>query len=448
MGAIGEILLAMGHTVTGSDAVDSGALRRLATHGATTWVGHDPAGVMGADLVAVSTAVPADDPEVVAASAAGVPVVRRAKVMTALCRLKRTVAVAGAHGKTTTTAMLATLLHHVALSGGSPDARQRWLPSYLVGGLVVGLDAAAAWETGDWFVVEADESDGTFLELGAEAVIVTNVEPDHLDHWGSFDRLTDAYRRFVATAPGPRVLCADDPGAMAVADDVGGCVTYGFSAGAGARLDEAVPHDGGTRFRLTHRGESLDLWTPAPGVHNVRDAAASAVMALELGVDGEEVAAGVAGFGGVARRFERRGQAGGVTFVDSYDHLPSEVASVLAAARSGGWSRVVCVFQPHRPTRIRDLWPDFADAFVDADVVAVTDVYVPVGQSPIEGVSGRLVVDAVLGAHPEAPVAWLPSREELRAWCLAELRPGDLCLTLNAGDLTTLPDELLGALGP
>ncbi|MGE0794168.1 MAG: UDP-N-acetylmuramate--L-alanine ligase [Acidimicrobiia bacterium] len=441
MGSIGETLLAMGHTVSGSDAVPSAVLDRLAARGARTWVGHDPAGLAGVDLVAASTAVPADDPELAAARAAGVPVVRRAEVLAALCALRRTVAVAGAHGKTSTSAMLATLLHHAGL------ADPRWTPSFLVGGLVSGLGTGAAWVPGEWLVVEADESDGTFLELGPEAVVVTNVEPDHLDHWGSFDALVEGYRRFVADAPGPRVVCADDPGAAAVAAAVGGCVTYGFDPAAVARIDGDEPSEGGTRFRLRHGEAALSLWTPAPGRHNVRNAAASAVVALELGVPPRLVEAGVAAFGGVARRFERRGRAGGVTFVDSYDHLPAEVASVLAAARAGGWDRVVCVFQPHRPTRIRDLWRDFADAFVDADVLAVTDVYVPVGQVAIPGVTGRLIVDAVVSAHPDAAVAWLPTRAEVKAWLEAELRPGDLCLTLNAGDLTTLPDELLAARG-
>jgi UDP-N-acetylmuramate--alanine ligase len=440
MSAIGEILLAMGHVVSGSDAVPSAALDRLTAAGARTWVGHEPGLMAGTDLLAVSTAVPSDDPEVAAARVAGVPVARRAEVMAALCARRRTVAVGGAHGKTSTTAMLATILDVAGRDDG------RWSPSFLVGGLVSGLGTGAAWGPGEWLVVEADESDGTFLELGAEAVVVTNVEPDHLDHWGTFEALVEGYRRFVASAPGSRVVCADDAGALAVAEAVGGCVTYGFAPGASVPLDRAEAVDGGTRFRLRHRDETVALWTPAPGLHNARNAAAAAVMALELGVGAQLVAAGVAAFAGVARRFERRGEAGGVTFVDSYDHLPAEVASVLAAARAGGWQRVVCVFQPHRPTRIRDLWRDFADAFVDADVLAITDVYVPEGQAGIPGVSGHLVVDAVTAAHPEVPVAWLPTRAELRSWLVDELRPGDLCLTLNAGDLTTLPDELLAAL--
>jgi UDP-N-acetylmuramate--alanine ligase len=447
MSAIGEILIAMGHVVTGSDAVPSAALDRLAARGARTWVGHDPAAVTGVDLVAVSTAVPAADPEVAAARRAGVAVVRRAQVMTALCRLRRTVAVAGSHGKTSTTAMLATILHTAAASGEMSEAeRARWAPSFLVGGLVPGLGSGAGWSPGEWFVVEADESDGTFLELGAEAVVVTNVEPDHLDHWGTFEALTEAYRRFTAGAAGPRVVCVDDPGAAALAAAVGGCTTYGLAPDADARIDGVEAAEGGARFRLRHRGQELALSIASPGLHNVRNAAGAAVMALELGLPATAVVAGVAAFAGVSRRFERRGEAGGITFVDSYDHLPAEVASVLAAARQGGWSRIVCVFQPHRPTRIRDLWRDFADAFVDADVLVVTDLYVPIGTEPIPGVTGHLVVAAVTAAHPASRVEWLPDRHELRAWLLAELRPGDLCLTLNAGDLTTLPDELLGAL--
>ena len=355
--------------------------------------------------------------------------------MQALCRERRTLAVSGAHGKTTTTALLATVLHGAG-----------WEPSFLVGAVVGGLGTGASWGSGDWFVVEADESDGTFTELGAEAVVVTNVEPDHLDHWGSMDALAEGYRRFVAGASGARVVCVDDPGSARVADAVPGCVTYGTDPSATARLDEVRTGPGRVAFRLRHGAHELDVDVPLPGLHNARNAAAAAVAALEIGVPADAIVDALAGFGGVARRFERRGEVGGITFVDSYDHLPAEVASVLAAARDGGWSRVVCVFQPHRPTRIRDLWRGFADAFVDADVVAVTDVYVPEGQPSLPGVTGRLVVDAVTAAHPDADVRWLPGRDELRDWLLGELGPGDLCLTLNAGDLTSLPDELLARL--
>jgi UDP-N-acetylmuramate--alanine ligase len=433
MSAIAGVLLTMGHEVSGSDAADSPMLERLVAAGANAYVGHRPDLVPDVDVVMVSTAIPADDAEVVAARTAGVPVLRRAEALAAICAVRRTIAVSGTHGKTTTTAMLGLAMREAGMA-----------PSFIVGGDVTGLGGGAAWEEGDWFVVEADESDGTFVELGAHGVIVTNVEPDHLDHWGSFDALVDAFRRFVTEAPGPRVVCLDDPGAAALAA-AGGCATYGTDDRADYRLSDVVTDRDGVRFRLAWDGGSTEVSLPSPGIHNARNAAAVLAMCAELGADVDAVVRSLAGFAGVGRRFERRGEAAGVTFVDSYDHLPTEVASVLAAARAGGWRRIVCVFQPHRFTRTAALWRDFADAFVDADVVAVTDIYAA-GQTPVPGVTGKLIVDAVLDAHPWTRMAWLPARPALRSWLLRELGPGDLCLTLGAGDLTTLPDEMIQAL--
>ncbi|MCU1373252.1 MAG: murC [Actinomycetia bacterium] len=431
MSAIAGVLLAMGHDVSGSDAAPSIVLDRLAAAGGRVHAGHRPDSLDGVEVVLVSTAIPADDPEVVAARAAGIPVLRRAEALAAIAALRRTLAVSGTHGKTTTTAMLALALRQAGVR-----------PSFIVGGDIGGLGTGSAWDDGEHFVVEADESDGTFLELGAHGVIVTNVEPDHLDHWGSFEALTDAFRRFVAEAAGPRVVCADDPGSAAVAAEVDGCVTYGTAEGATYRITDVATDRDGVRFAVNGRPLSL----PAPGVHNARNATAVLALCTELGIDPDAVVRALATFAGVGRRFERRGEARGITFIDSYDHLPTEVAAVLAAAKAGGWSRVVCVFQPHRYTRTAALWRDFADAFVDADVVAVTDVYAA-GQQPIEGVTGKLIVDAVLDGHPRLRVAWLPGRDGLRRWLVSELRAGDLCLTLGAGDLTTLPDELLEVLG-
>jgi UDP-N-acetylmuramate--alanine ligase len=427
MSAIAGVLVAMGHQVTGSDAADSPVLERLRAAGAKVHAGHDTRAVTSAEVVAVSTAIPADDPEVVAARAAGIPVVRRADALAAICATRRTLAVSGTHGKTTTTAMLA-----MALRG----AGER--PSFIVGGDIAGLDTGAAWDEGEWFVVEADESAGTFVALPRHGVIVTNVEADHLDHWGSFDALRNAFDEFVADAEGPRVVCADDAGARAIADRVPGCITYGTADDAAVRITDLASSREGVRFRLDGRGVSLRV----PGAHNARNAAAVLTLCRELGVDLDGAVAALESFEGVGRRFEHRGEANGITFVDSYDHLPTEVAAVLAAAKDGGWRRIVCVFQPHRYTRTQALWRDFSDAFVDADRLAVTAIYAA-GQPPIEGVTGKLIVDAVLGAHPRGEVAWLPERADLTRWLLATLRPGDLCLTLGAGDLTTLPSELL-----
>lgn len=431
MSAIATVLAAMGHTVTGSDATESAVLERLRAGGIDARAGHHPELLDGVDLVAVSTAIPKDDPEVVAARAAGIPVLRRAEALAALCSTRRTIAVGGTHGKTTTTAMLALALREAGLQ-----------PSFIVGGQVTGLGSGAAWGPGGWFVVEADESDGTFTELGAEVVVVTSVEPDHLDHHGSVDALQAAFARFVRDAPGPRIVCADDSAAAALASAVP-CTTYGTAESAEYRVVDVASDRAGSSFTLVHDGETLGrISVPLPGLHNARNAAAAATTALAVGAPFEAAAKALAEFAGVGRRFEVRGGAGGVTFIDDYAHLPTEVAAAIAAARTGGYERVVCAFQPHRYTRTAALWRDFGVAFGDADIVAVTDIY-PAGQQPLPGVTGKLIVDAVLDEAPWRRVAWLPRRDHLRSYLAATLRPGDLCLTLGAGDLTMLPDELL-----
>jgi UDP-N-acetylmuramate--alanine ligase len=337
------------------------------------------------------------------------------------------VAVAGTHGKTTTSSMLALVLVEAGMR-----------PSFVIGGDVLELGTGVVWDEGDLFVVEADESDGTFLALGAYAALVTNVEPDHLEHYGSFDGLRTAFERFVAEAPGPHVVCADD----AIAASLGG-VTYGVSEDADYRMVDVTLGRSSVSFSVVHDGSVLgQLRLPVPGLHNATNACGAAVMGLLLGAPFDAAARALARYGGVARRFQFRGERDGVTFVDDYAHLPSEVAAALAAARDGGWRRIVCVFQPHRYSRTGALWRDFAGAFVNADRLVVTDVY-PADEQPRPGVTGKLIVDAVLGAHPSAQVAYLPDRRDWVPYLRRVLRPGDLCLTLGAGDLTTLPDELL-----
>ncbi len=434
MSAIATILSSMGHTVTGSDVQASSTVDRLRAAGIRVGVPHDAAHVGQVDALTVSTAIADDNPEVVDARARGIPVLSRARMLAALAASRRTLAVAGTHGKTTTSAMAATVLHHAGLD-----------PAYLIGADVPGLGGAAAWGAGEWFVVEADESDGTFLELGAEAVIVTNIEPDHLEHWGGFENLVDAFGRFLSGAAGPRVVCADDPLAARLASEHG-ATTYGTAAGATYRMADLESGRDGARFSLVHDGRELGaISVGVPGVHNARNAAAAAVTGLLLGVPLRACQEALAGFSGAARRFERRGEVGGVTFVDSYDHLPTEVAAVLAAARAGGWRRVVCTFQPHRYSRIGALWRSFADAFVDADLLVVTDIYAA-HEAPRPGVTGKLIVDAVLDAHPRAAVAYMRSLDDAVAYLAAVLRPGDLCLTLGAGDLTTIPPRVQAAL--
>jgi len=432
MSAIAEVLAAMGHRVSGSDLRASPVLDRLSALGIDARVGHDGANVgAGVDAVAVSTAIGPDNPEVVAARAAGVPVLRRADVLAALTQLRRTIAVAGTHGKTTTSALLACALTAAGLE-----------PSFVVGGEIASFGTGARWGSGEWLVVEADESDGTFLDLEVEVAVVTSVEPDHLEHYGSFDALVDSFALFLAAAGGARLVCADDPIASKVGVGVG-AATYGFHPAAGVRIDGYGSVRGATSFVLGRDGADLGrVQVPLPGRHNARNAAAAIAAALLAGASFAGAAAGVSGFTGVGRRSQLRGERAGVTYLDDYAHLPGEVAPTLAAAREGGWERVVCVFQPHRYSRTEVLWAEFADAFVDADVVVVTDVYAA-GEPPRPGVTGRLVADAVRDAHPAARVEWLPGRADVVAFLRRELRAGDLCLTLGAGDLTTLPDELL-----
>ena len=442
MSAIGTVLLGMGHHVTGSDAVTSPALEHLAAHGATVHVGHDPAFIGDADVVARSTAIPAENPEVVEAGRRGLRVWRRSELLAGVCAQKRTAAVSGTHGKTTTTSML-----YAILEGAGRH------PSMVVGGEVAGLESGGVWDAaGDWLVVEADESDGTFLQLGAEAVVVTSVEPDHLDYYGSEEAMRAAFVRFLADAAGPAVVCADDPGAADLADEsrranAGRVVTYGVDPAADVVIADFESGRAGSRFSVVPMGTPpVDVVLTVPGLHNARNAAAAMTVATSMGVSWPSAAESVGRYRGVGRRFERRGEKAGVTYIDDYGHLPTEVAATLSAARSGGWDRIVAVFQPHRYSRTEALWQEFGDSFVDADVVVITDVY-PAGETTRPGVTGELVVGAVRGRHPGADVRYTPTLDDAAAELRAILRAGDLCLTLGAGDLTSLPDRMLADAG-
>ncbi len=437
MSAIATVLARMGHDVSGSDLKDSPALERLRLLGIATHVGHAAEHVpLAVDAVVASTAIPRSNPEVVVAVERGVVVLRRAEALRALVATRRSIAVAGSHGKTTTSSMLALVLR-------AAD----WHPSFLIGGELNEVGTNAAYDDGEWLVVEADESDGTFLELAPDAAIVTNVEPDHLEHYGDFDALVDAFRRFLADVPGVRVVCVDDPVAGELAAAVPDTCTYGWDERADYRVVDYVGDRRGSRFTLHQRGEPLGVVElPVPGRHNVLNAVGAAALAVELGVPFDAVTRALGGFGGVARRFQFRGEIDGVTLVDDYAHLPTEVAAMLRAAREGGWRRVIAVFQPHRYSRTEQLSQDFADAFVDADTVVLTDIY-PAGETPRPGVSGRLVLQAVLDAHPDTSLTYLPRRSDLVQHALRSAGPGDVVLTLGAGDLTTVPDEWLARAG-
>jgi UDP-N-acetylmuramate--alanine ligase len=439
MSAVATLLAEMGHRVSGHDPVATTPfMPMLLERGVNVSTGPQPP-ALGDDVeaVIVSTATPSDDADVVAARARGVPVLHRSAALGAICAQRTTVAVAGTHGKTTTSALLAAIL-----AGAGRE------PGFVVGATMPQFGRSAAWGGGGPLVVEADESDGTFLALGAYAGIVSNVEPDHLENWGGEPALRHGFERFVAGLEGPAVLGIDDPGAAALVPHAKDSVTYGTSADAEYRVGRVEPEGSGVRFALHHAptDETVDVVVPAtPGTHNAVNASGALAAAHRLGVPLAEGSAALEGFRGVARRFERRGEAKGVTVVDDYAHLPTEVAAALAAAATGPWRRVVAVFQPHRYSRTASLWQDFAHAFRDADLLAVTDVYAA-GEAPRPGVSGKLVVDAVLDADPWALVAWLPRLDDVLVWLRAVLRPGDLCLTLGAGDLTALAPSILAML--
>ena len=434
MGAIANVLHRMGHTVTGSDLKDGPVAERLRVDGMDIRVGHDASHVGDVDLVAISTAIPEHNAEVKAARQRDIPVPRRSDIRPAISAERRTIVVAGTHGKTTTSSMLAMAMVEADLD-----------PSFIIGGDVNEIGSGAVWSDGDWFVIEGDESDRTFLSLGAEIAIITNVEPDHLETYDNDpDQLMVAFEEF-ASAATTRVYCADDPGAMQVHRSVPG-ITYGTDEAAAYRMVEVERSRASVTFTLRH--EEVDLvrvTLPTPGMHNARNAAAALVATLAAGGEVEAAAQALARFGGVARRFEFRGEIDGVTFVDDYAHLPTEVEAALAAAGDGGWGRVVCVFQPHRYSRTAALWQDFAQSFESADVVIVTDIYSS-GETPRPGITGKLIVDAVLDANPWASVAWMPRLDDAAAWLTAKLQEGDLCLTLGAGDLTGLPDQVIARL--
>ncbi len=430
MSAVASVLASLGQQVTGSDLKASAELERLVSLGVDASVGHDRAHLDGVDVVTISSAIPANNIEVVEAQRRGIPVLRRAEVLAAIAATRRTVAVAGTHGKTTTSSMLALVLVEASLH-----------PSFIIGGDINEVGSGAAWGTGEWLVVEADESDGTFLALRPEIGLVTNVEPDHLDYYGSLAAMQDSFGRFLSSAE-TTVVCADDPMAARLGR-AAGAVTFGTCEGADYRMVDIGVARSSSRFSVVHGEHNLGPFDVAvPGLHNARNACGALVAGLLVGAGVDAVRRALGRYGGVARRFEFRGERDGVTFVDDYAHLPTEAKAALAAARDGGWGRIVAVFQPHRYSRTASLWQDFADAFVDADLLVVTDVY-GAGEAPRPGVSGRLVLDAVTAAHPGIDGRFIPGHHEVVSYLRHTLRPGDLCLTLGAGDLTLLPDELL-----
>jgi UDP-N-acetylmuramate--alanine ligase len=442
MSGIAEVMHNLGYTVQGSDAADNYNVCRLADKGIKTFVGHRAENVDGAELVVVSTAIKRDNPELAVAREKRLPVVRRAEMLAELMRFKSCVAIAGTHGKTTTTSLVATLLDASGLD-----------PTVINGGIINAYGTNARMGDGDWMVVEADESDGTFLKLPADVAVVTNIDPEHLDHFGSFDAVKDAFRSFVENIPfyGFAVMCIDHP---TVQDLVGRIqdrriLTYGENPQADVRLMDVDLRGGVSRFRVLIRKrdqevEIADLAMPMPGHHNALNATAAIAVAHELGVEPDAIRRALAGFGGVKRRFTRTGEWRGVTIFDDYGHHPVEIAAVLRAARASTDGQVIAVVQPHRYTRLHSLFNDFCTCFNDADTVIVAPVYAA-GEQPIPGCDRDGLV-AGLKARGHRNALPLEGPEDLAGLVGGLARPGDYVVCLGAGNITqwayALPDEL------
>ncbi len=431
MSAIASVLAGMGHQVSGSDVVESSVLDRLRSEGVEVCVGHRAENIPAAtEFVVVSTAIPTDNLEVAVARSRGIPILHRSDLLPMIAAQRRTIAVAGTHGKTTTSSMLTLVLLESDRS-----------PSFLIGGEISQLGINAQWSNGEWFVLEADESDGSGFTIDHEALIVTNIEADHLEYHGTFENLRVAFERFVHSTRGPVVLCADDPITASLAQGTS-AITYGRAQDASVQITELVSSRAGVAFDVVVDGVTLGrVELPLPGVHNALNACAVIALALELGVSFDGCVGALSRFGGVRRRFEPRGERGGVVFVDDYAHLPTEIAAAISAGRDGKWGRVVAVFQPHRFSRTQSLWPEYADAFEGADLLVLTGIYAA-GEAAREGVTGRLILDAVASAHPDQEVVYIEDRADVAEVLASILRAGDLCLTLGAGDVTRLADEV------
>jgi UDP-N-acetylmuramate--alanine ligase len=444
MSGIAEVLNNLGYTVQGSDAADGGNVARLRDKGVKVSVGHKAENIEGADVVVVSTAIKRDNPELAAARAQRIPVVRRAEMLAELMRLKSCVAISGTHGKTTTTTMVATLL-----DAGGLD------PTVINGGIINAYGSNARFGAGDWMVVEADESDGTFLKLPADVVIVTNIDPEHLDHFKTFEAIQDAFRNFVESVPfyGFAVMCIDHPVVQSLVSRIEDrrIITYGENLEADARLTDFTAMGGGSQFKVVIRNrktgaahEISDLTLPMPGRHNAWNATAAIAVAHELGISDDAIRKALAGFGGVKRRFTKTGEWNGVTVIDDYGHHPVEIAAVLKAARGSTNGKVVAVVQPHRYTRLQSLLEEFCTCFNDADAVVVADVYAA-GETPIEGIDRDHFV-AGLRAHGHRDVIPLQKSADLAGIVKGLAKSGDLVVCLGAGNITqwayALPGEL------
>ncbi|MCE0505358.1 UDP-N-acetylmuramate--L-alanine ligase [Roseivivax sp. GX 12232] len=441
MSGIAEVLLNHGYAVQGSDLKASKITERLAGLGARIFEGQSGENLEGAEVVVISSAIKPGNPELDAARQQGLPVVRRAEMLAELMRLKSNIAVAGTHGKTTTTTLVAELL----VSGGID-------PTVINGGIIHAYGSNARMGQGEWMVVEADESDGTFNRLPATIAIVTNIDPEHMEHWGDFERLKQGFTDFVSNIPfyGLAVCCTDHEEVQRLVGRISDrrVVTYGFNSQADVRAVNLRYEAGVAHFdvALQAEGQVIEGCTlPMPGDHNVSNALSAVAVARHLGMKAEEIRAALAKFGGVNRRFTRVGEVGGVTVIDDYGHHPVEIQAVLRAARQATTGRVIAVHQPHRYSRLSSLFEDFCGCFNEADVVAIANVYAA-GEDPIPGASrDDLVAGLIRHGHRNAHA--ISDEEELAALVRAEARPGDMVVCLGAGTISAWAHGLPAQLG-
>lgn len=427
MSALAKILLAEGHQITGSDLRGGASLQSLADQGVEVFTGHRPDVAVGADLVVASSAIPEYDEELSAARESGIPTWRRPDLLAAITRAMPTIGASGTHGKTTTTAMLVTAARSAGLD-----------PWFIVGGTLTGLETNALRGTTDLLILEADEAYRTFESLDLVGLVVTNVELEHVDHFGSYDELINSFASVMQSVRGPVIACADDPGAANVARRTG-AVTFGRSEDADWRVVTRERTKGRTAFFLEHEGSSVDVEIPQPGSHNALNAAGALALLGELGNDVETMAQGLADFRGVSRRWEHRGTVGGVILYDDYAHHPTEVAATLEAAREVSPARLWAVFQPHLYSRTERFKEEFGQALANADRVVVTDVF-GAREEPVPGVTGQLIADAA--SRSGAVVDYVRHRADLAAFLADRVVAGDMVLTLGAGDITLLHTEL------
>ncbi|MBP0439199.1 UDP-N-acetylmuramate--L-alanine ligase [Tianweitania sediminis] len=446
MSGIAEVLKNLGYEVQGSDQSDGPNLQRLRDKGITCFVGHKAENLGNAEVVVVSTAIKKTNPELMAAREKSLPIVRRAEMLAELMRFRQAVAIGGTHGKTTTTSMVAALLE-----AGGLD------PTVINGGIINALGTNARMGEGDWMVVEADESDGTFLKLPAEIAVVTNIDPEHLDHYGSFDRVRAAFRQFVENVPfyGFGVMCIDHPEVQALVGRIEDrrVVTYGENPQADVRFANHRFEGAKSVFDVVIRDrktgstvEMTDLRLPMPGRHNVSNATAAIAVAYELGIREAGLRRGLEGFSGVKRRFTHTGSWNGVEVFDDYGHHPVEIRAVLKAARESTSGRVIAIAQPHRFTRLRDLFDEFASCFNDADTVLLAPVYAA-GEDPIDGINSETLASAARAAgHRDA--RFIEGPQLISGVVRSVAKPGDYVVFLGAGNITqwayALPGDLSG----